>query len=617
MSKLIKKIKYGFDNIMARGTAVMLAVLSLFMIAGVFIITLAINLGGLSEDEEMGYTLWDVLATTINAWMPSSEDGGLGYILLIALSAILGLFFTSFLIGIISSAIEDKLSQLRKGNSDIVESNHIVILGFDPGKYTLINQLVLAANNVKKCIVVAEEMDKEEMEELIKDNVDLPNKVKLVCRNINITDPLALSKCSLETAELIVVNPIEDERTIKTILAAAKSIEECENKPRIVTTVMGEEYYLPEYTMEKMGISLLRTDEILSRIIAHSCTQSGLANAFFEVFNFEGNEFYIEDMLTGVKTWGELTVNMINGVPVGIIRNDVTQLNPSWDTELKSDDKLIVFEKNKQDYRLSDSMENVSIEADAKTEINEGKAVMVIGNNEKLELILRELPDDINEISMIGLVEDEMELLNNCNENGLELRMTYDESLIMDAEGLEAALDGISHIIILAEMGLSQDAADMKIINTLIRLKDIRERCRLSFNITAEMNREDNRTLVADDDIIDFIVSSDMSSMVLTQVAVTAQLKNTFLELLSNDGNEFSLLSAGSIGLAGNDMDIKNIRRRLLKNSCLLLGYIDNTVTNAIYLNPDVNMVPKLSENDKLIVICEKAIINVKAPAFG
>lgn len=195
--------------------------------------------------------------------------------------------------------------------------------------------------------------------------------------------------------------------------------------------------------------------------------------------------------------------------------------------------------------------------------------------------------------------------------------MTYDESILLDAEGLEEALQGISHIIILADTELEQDAADMKIINALIRLKDIRERCGLCFTITAEMNREDNRALVANDTITDFIVSSDMSSMVLTQVAVTSQLKDAFSELLSNDGNEFSLLPAGSVDVVGKNMTIKELRRRLLQNNSLLLGYIDNTVTNTIYLNPDVDLVPTLTEKDKLIVICEKAIINVEIPACG
>lgn len=95
-----KKISYWFDNLMAKGTIVMLLVLAVIVLALVAVITLCICAGGWNEEEGFFYILWDVLATTINAWMPSSEDGGPQYVALIAISAIFGVLFTSFLIGI-------------------------------------------------------------------------------------------------------------------------------------------------------------------------------------------------------------------------------------------------------------------------------------------------------------------------------------------------------------------------------------------------------------------------------------------------------------------------------------------------------------------------------------
>lgn len=96
-------------------------------------------------DQEASGVFWDSIATIVNAWMPSYEEGSIGYLIVMGLTAFVGLMFISVLIGIVTSAIEEKIVGLRKGNSIVIEEGHTVILGFCPGEYTLIRQLILAA----------------------------------------------------------------------------------------------------------------------------------------------------------------------------------------------------------------------------------------------------------------------------------------------------------------------------------------------------------------------------------------------------------------------------------------------------------------------------------------
>lgn len=111
----------------------------------------------------------DSIATLINACLPSFSDGSIGYIILMSIAAIAGVLFTSVLISIITSAIEEKIDNLKKGNSLVLEKNHIVVLGFYLGEYTLLRQLILASAGKPTCVVVA-----EYMEEYIMDNLDIP-----------------------------------------------------------------------------------------------------------------------------------------------------------------------------------------------------------------------------------------------------------------------------------------------------------------------------------------------------------------------------------------------------------------------------------------------------------
>ncbi|MBI5829315.1 MAG: hypothetical protein HZB20_07185, partial [Chloroflexi bacterium] len=45
----------------------------------------------------------------------------------------------SALIGIINNGIEDKLDELRKGRSNVIESGHTVILGWSPQVFSIIS----------------------------------------------------------------------------------------------------------------------------------------------------------------------------------------------------------------------------------------------------------------------------------------------------------------------------------------------------------------------------------------------------------------------------------------------------------------------------------------------
>ncbi|MBR5679516.1 MAG: hypothetical protein IKX19_02600 [Clostridia bacterium] len=180
-----KKLLYWFDNRISGGSMGLirlLAVLSLFI---VLLIALVIFLFHLNGEDGFLAAFWDSAATVINAWMPSFEDGGIGYLILMSLSAIAGLFITSVLIGIISSGIEEKITSLKRGSSAVVEEDHIVVLGFYPGEYTLIRQLVLAAAEEPCCIVVADDIEQEEMQQYIADNVEKPKNVRIICRTPN------------------------------------------------------------------------------------------------------------------------------------------------------------------------------------------------------------------------------------------------------------------------------------------------------------------------------------------------------------------------------------------------------------------------------------------------
>ena len=388
---LKKRFQYWFDNRMTRGSLGLIRILIIASILIAVLMGIVIIVCGFSDEGEGGAVIWDSIATVINAWMPSFEDGSPGYLIVMSVTAIAGVLFTSVLIGIITSAIEEKIDSLKRGNSLVLEEGHIVVLGFYPGEYTLLQQLILAAADEPACVVVAEDMDRAEMEDNIRENLDVPKNFRIVCRTADITDPASLEKCSVETCRTVIVSPTDDVTTMKAVLAVSALLEE-KGAPQIAVNaiISRNEYRFPPSLAEANNISTLQTNAILAKMIAHSCTQTGLSETFREIFNFEGSEFYLigADEAAGLS-FETLSLRLENAVPVGIGRDGRVLMAPPADTVIEASDKLLVFSERSDSARLGAEAPALPDEpaltgdaAEAPTE------AVIIGSNEMLPVIL-------------------------------------------------------------------------------------------------------------------------------------------------------------------------------------------------------------------------------------
>lgn len=599
------RFRYWFDNRMARGAfGLILALVAGSVLLAVLIAALIVLLG-FNREMEASAVIWDGVATVINAWMPAYEDGGPGYLVMMSLIALAGLLFTSVLIGIITSAIEVKIDNLKKGNSLVLERDHIVVLGFCPGEYTLLKQLILAAAGRPACVVVAEDMEREEMERAIAENVDVPRNCRVVCRTADITHPSALEKCSVETCRSIIVSPTDDMRTIKAVLAVSRLLEE-KGAPEIAVNaiISRPEYRFPPSLVEADNITTLQTGYVLAKLIAHSCTQTGISDCFREIFNFEGAEFYLTD-IPGIDgmTFGWLTARLEGGAPVGVQHCGEIALNPPAAHRLQKTDRILVFAEARDSARLGNEApeEPPAAEAPAK-QAEDGTDMVIFGQNETLPVILRELPANVTRACLVAKIapEDREALTKVASDRSLFLE--YAEDAVGTEEALLALARSAAHIVILNDHGLEPEEADMQVIFLLLNLRDIRARYGLHFNLTVEMRRERNQALVMDGDHTDFIVSSSMTSLILAQLAENPALIGVFREILSNAGNEIYIKSAGQLRLTGRHT-VRALRRHMLEQGYVLLGWLDEGGVSRY--NPPLEEALELKEADGLIVLGE------------
>ena len=598
------RFAYWFDTQMSSGSIALIKLLAVVSALAIAIITVVMVAMGYSEGSGLD-VFWDSFATIINAWMPyySDGDGEIGYLIIMAIAAIIGLLFTSVLIGIISNAIEEYVESLKDGKSKVLEKDHIVILGFTPGDYTLITQVILAAGSKKRTILIGSDINSEELRESITDNVDIPKNVKLIFRTIDICDPASLEKCSLTSCKRIIISPMDDKKTIKTLLAVSLLINSTDNENvRVSALISKNEYEFPDTVAAKHNVTTVQLHNTIAKMVALSCTQTGLSDAFREVFAFDGNEFYSVEMkeATGM-TFGELTYKLDKAVPVGLIHEDKVTINPDKDLKIEDGDRLIVFSEEPDSASITEpNYQEVQMNKYHSTDI--GRKVAMIGFNSSIRTIFNEMPKDISEIIIAGVPSEKKDLISRLNASAKRTISFFDED-IDEEENMIELVKKADHVVLLSDYAMEDEDADIQSIFRIMRLRDIRTKNNMPFNITTEMRKKSNLNLIRIDDHLDYVVASNMSSLFLAQLSENYDIRDLFKEILSNEGNELHLRKVRDFGCEGTYSTLQ-LRNLGLENNCIILGYL-RADTYESFFNPGLGEQIDLKPEDSLIVLAE------------
>lgn len=606
------RFRYWFDNRMANGSLGLIRVLLIATALVIVLIAGAILLFHFAEDSEPGGVFWETMSTVINAWMPSFEDGSVGYIVLMALAAIAGLLVTSVLIGIFSSAIEEKITNLKNGNSAIIEKDHIVVLGYEDGEFTLIQQLVDASADDRRTVALACGRERSEVEDALRSNLDIPKNIRLVCRNIDIYDPADLRKCCIEQAQAVIVSPGKDADTVRALLAVSAVLGEDHPDVYVCSAVSKSRFLLPDEFTEKHNVTQLLSKRLLSKVIAHSCTQPGLSETLTEFLDYDGCNLYEVSLPEAEgKPFGELTVRTDGGVPMGLFRGKDVLLNPDADEIVRPGDRLLIFTDDPGRLRMDADAKPVGFSGREEKTLP-GKPVLILGVNEETETVLRELPDQVVDVRVAGANEEEKEALSACAESiRREGRPDFRISFVRDTvpkhpDTLAELIGDAAHVVLLNDYGQDEDEADTEVIIRILNLRSIRAEKGLTFNMTAELRRESSCRLAGAGDSTDFVVATNLVSMFLSQLADRPNLEPVFRELLSNEGSELYLKSASELRLPA-EISVKDARASLLSEGYVLLGLMDDEdgQTRPVF-NPPLDQKICPDENDRLIVLGKK-----------
>ena len=623
-----EKIRYAVDNTFSRGTGALilwLAILSLVIIvvAGLIVSLLKIPVGD-TGPVSFWEAAWESLMRTLDAGTMGG-DTGWGFRIAMLFVTIGGVFVISTLIGVLTSGVESKLDDLRKGRSRVLENNQTIILGWSDQIFTIISELVAAnENQPSSSIVILADKDKVGMEDEIHSRIETTGKTHIVCRTGSPIEISDLSLVSLNSSKSIIILSPEnseeaDAEVIKTILAIINFPNRREKPYHITAELKKSENGEVAKMVGKDEVEIIQTGEIIARIIAQTCRQSGLSVVYTELMDFGGDEIYTPELpeLIG-KTYGEsLNVFAKNSVMGLIKKNSTAALNPPMDTPIESGDKVILI-----------AADDDQIFLDGKPEIDEAvithknkkesapERTIILGWNWRASRLLRELDNYVapgSEAVVVGEIEHLEEKIAAVKPELKNQSISYVPGNITERKLLESlGLERFDHIILLCYSDdLPGQKADAQTLITLLHLRDMAEKKEHDFSIVSEMLDIRNRNLAEVAQADDFIVSDKLVSLLLTQVSENKQLNSVFADLFDPEGSEAYVNSADQFVKLNAPVNFYTVVESARRQGKTAIGYrLANDAHNAekaygITLNPEKNLPITFSDHDKVILLAE------------
>ena len=627
-----QKFQYRFDNIMSRGTPAMVGMLFLLSLVVVFLAGAIISATGLMQEGEtarlsFGEAAWESLMRTLDSGTMGG-DTGTGFRIVMLFVTLGGIFVVSALIGVLSNGLETQMERLQKGRSQVLESNHTVVLGWSPQIFTVLNELMIANENQHNArLVILSEKDKVEMEDEIRERVEVKGRTRIICRNGSPIDPNDIEIASPHSAKSIIVLPPEnndpDTDVIKTVLAITNNPKRRAEKYHIVTQIRdAKNLNVLKLVGEKDNVQAVLTGDLIARVVAQTSRQSGLSVVYTELMNFGGDEIYFkhEPALAG-KTYGEALLAYEDSCLMGIhtVAGRIL-LNPSMDTLIEMDDRIFAISADDDTIRLSSpgriQINEAFIRSNRVPLKPQPEKCLILGWNRSGTTIVHELDNYVPRGSQVTVVADVYNIEKQVAAQGGKLK--NQKLVVMEGETTDRdLLDSLhvqdyDHVIVLAYNTLEPQAADAKTLVTLLHLRDMAQKDETPFSIVSEMLDLRNRELAEATQVDDFIVSEHLVSLMMAQLSENADLFNVFTDMFHPEGSEIYLKPVSDYVTLGEPVNFYTVVEAAKRRGETAIGYrLESEVgvgdkSYGVHMNPKKsNQVVFISE-DKVIVIAEE-----------
>ncbi len=624
----IKRWRYRMDTWFSTGPTgpvLGLGALSLVIVAAS---TAFLVLTGLAPEGEPGYNLleafWTSLVRVIGGGGIGLRGTPWGFRLLMFGITLASIFVVSLLIGTLTNTISGRIQELRKGRSEVMETDHVVILGWTGQIFSVVSELVTANDNRKNsCIAIMASQDKTFMEDRLRQKLGKNIRTRIVCRTGNPMETDDLKIINLNASRAIVVLSPESESpdadVIKTVLAITNHPNRRSKPYQIVACIRDPKNMDVARVAGRHEVEWINVGSMVARIIAQTSRQCGLSVVFSDLLNFGGSEIYFhEDQQLVGKRFGDVLSMYEHDSVLGVVGADgQPHLNPAQDRLIQPGDRAIVISKDDNTPRITSTTPVPAQESVISQEAppqQKPVRTLLLGWNWRAPMVLAQLDYYVCQGSEVVVMSDQKGLktaLANSHLNLKNQKVTLRRGDTTDRATLQAqGLEKFNHIILLSQADtVLPQQADARTLITLLHLRDLADAHLHRYTITSEMMDDRNRKLAMVTRADDFIVTDRLVSLMMTQVVENSALNRVFADLLDAHGSEIYLKPVSSYVRLGQPVNFYTVVEAARRRGEVAFGYRlgafarDPQNTYGVVLNPRKNETVSFSDRDRVIVL--------------
>jgi voltage-gated potassium channel Kch len=617
---LRRRLRYQFDNLLARGTTATLLWLGLVTIAAVLVSALLLRIFGVdlsgSENNSWIEDFWQSLLRTLDSGT-MANDTGWGRRLLALAVTIFGLLVAGTLIGIIATGVEDRTDRMRRGRSVVIENDHWVILGSSDRLPMVVEQLVRSnARRDSQTIVILADRDPAELHDEVHRMLSDRRNTKVVFRSGDPTRRSDLELVRLSRARSIIVLADEagtDTSAVKTVLAVHAELGGLDRD--LVVEVNEPSTGLRLASACGPHVHPLATVDAIGRLAAFSLRQRGISGVVNELTDFYGDDIQVVELPDAAGlTFGEIVGRYANARPFGLIGTDGTvDLAPAASRRVAPTERVALIADDASDLELSSAeWTRTFSNASAITPLPAAEPtedhVLVVGWSPFGARLLEQWAAFTSPASTLEVaVDPELGDTTDVVVAGFEPeRLTVTTVVPPDRFAALFPLNPtVTTVVLLAHRGCeTADEADSHTVLELLHLRrHLEERVVPSPRIVVELLDADNAEIAELPGVDDFIVSGSIGSQLLAQLADDPQRRAVLLQLYAAGGAGLRLIRADQLGIV-DGLRFGDIVSAALASGLLALGWRRSTRAGGeLMLNPHLDTHVRLEPDDEIVVI--------------
>ncbi|MGW5397681.1 CASTOR/POLLUX-related putative ion channel [Streptomyces sp. NPDC003952] len=652
-ASLRERAGYRFDRTLARSTGTLMGWLVITCLAVVVPVSTLLVWTDPGSPRSLSGRL-------TAAWRTSAETLRLGAVtgtplrmMLAALLGLVALLCVSTLVGVITTGLADRMAELSRGRSTVLEEGHIVVLGWSDQAGTVVSELAAAQSPGRpRAIVLLADRDKAEMERALAARMGpgRGRRPRVICRSGPASDPGVLSLVRPQTASTVLVlssdEPGADAEVLRILLALRAVLGPAAEGPPVLAAVREDRYHAPARLAAGPRGTVLRTDTVTARLIAQCVGRPGLSLVLRDLLDFAGSEFHVVDAAPfHGGSFGTALLGYPESCVIGLLTADArTVLNPPAETPVEPGSHLIVLSRDEDSARPGDCEHLVdpSAVSTAAPAPEKASRLLLLGWNRRAPLVVGQLRRMARPGSVLDVVTD-LTVPGPGDEQNREPRREQVPEPRRDPEGevpeprrdpqrevpdppalavhfrsaplshpetlLDLDLSGYDGLVVLGpEPGEGPDRPDDWTLVTLLGLRLLEDSTARKLRVVTELTDDRNRPLAPVDPGSDVIVSGNLSGLLMAQITQNRHLAPVFGELFSADGSTVRLCPAGTYVRPGSEASFATVVAAARARGECAIGYRMHerramSPDHGLRLNPHKAARHRWSSEDEVIVV--------------